>query len=79
MPNCWEMRGCDEEMQANCAHHTTFHDRCPTKCAFAECDMPQRELTTDPALIFLPEVDRDQAIKETCLFCVFFLKKGPRR
>ncbi len=78
MSKCWEMRGCDDEMQAECAHSTTFHDRCPTKCAFAECDMPQWELTTNPDLVFVPDVDRDQAIKEVCLFCAFFLNKGPR-
>lgn len=79
MSRCWEQRGCDEEMQANCAHETEFHDRCPTKCAFANfCHQPQHELTTDPELLFCGVIDRDQAIKETCLFCKYFLTQGPR-
>jgi hypothetical protein len=60
MARCWEMRGCDEEMQAECMHSTTFHDRCPTKCAWGFCRLPQNELTTDPALVFATEPDREQ-------------------
>lgn len=78
MARCWEMRGCDEEMQSECLHSTTFHDRCPTKCAFAHCDLPQNEITSDPELVFDPDIDREVAVKETCLFCAFFLRKGPR-
>ncbi len=78
MARCWEQRGCDEEMQSECQHHTTFHDRCPTKCNFADCDNATRELTTDAELIFDPTVNRDVAIKEECLFCGFFLKSAPR-
>jgi len=79
MALCWELRGCDEEMQADCLHHTTIHDQCPTKCAFTNCQNPQRVLTTDPMLIFDPTVDRSAAIKEVCLHCAFFIKNGPRR
>lgn len=78
MPRCWEIRGCDEQMQAECLHSTTLNDRCPTKCAFVQCILPQHELTSDPELVFDPSVDRLQAIKEPCLFCVFFLTHGPR-
>jgi len=78
MAKCWETRGCDEEMQAECPHETVFHDRCPSKCAFAKCDRETHELTTDPALIFDPDIDRDAAIKEECVYCGFFLKHGPR-
>lgn len=78
MAKCWEQRGCDEEMQAECPHHTMFRDRCPSKCAFAGCDRPSHELTTDPALVFSPDVDRSAAIKENCHFCAFFLQNGPR-
>jgi hypothetical protein len=78
MAKCWELRGCDEEMQAECPHPTVLHDRCPTKCAFAACDRPTYELTTDPGLIFSPDVDRNSAIKDGCLYCGFFLKHGPR-
>lgn len=78
MARCWEIRGCDEEMQAACLHSTTLHDRCPTKCAFVMCDLPHYELTTDPENVFDPTVDREQAVKEPCLYCLFFLKRGPR-
>ena len=79
MARCWEQRGCDEEMQADCPHPNELADRCPTKCAFAQCDRSTHELTVDPELIFDPDVDREQAIKEECLFCAFFLTRGPRR
>lgn len=79
MARCWEMRGCDEEMQAACLHATTFHDRCPSKCAFAVCHLSQHALTTDPALVFAVEPDREKAIKDACLSCAFFLTRGPRR
>jgi hypothetical protein len=78
MAKCWEQRGCDEEMQSNCPHHTAFKDRCPTKCAFAACDRPTYELTIDPELIFTPDVDRSVAIKDGCVYCAFFLTHGPR-
>lgn len=78
MAKCWEQRGCDEEMQAECPHSVDFKDNCPTKCAFASCDRPSYEMTTDPALIFDPTVDRDVAIKDGCKFCGFFLTHGPR-
>ncbi len=58
MAKCWETRGCDEEMQADCPHPNELQDRCPTKCAFAKCDRPQHEMTTDPELVFDPSVDR---------------------
>jgi hypothetical protein len=78
MAKCWESRGCDEEMQQECLHHTTFKDRCPSKCAFAGCARDSYELTVDPELVFSVEVDRDVVIKENCLYCAFFLKNGPR-
>ncbi len=78
MAKCWEERGCDEEMQSGCAHPTVLMDRCPTKCAFANCDTASHELTTDPELLFDPEVDRSTAIREECLLCGFFLRNGPR-
>ena len=75
---CWAQRGCDEEMQAECPHSSVIGDRCPTKCAFAACDRPTYELTTDAELIFDPTVDREQAVKEGCIYCAFFLRHGPR-
>ncbi len=78
MAACWEQRGCDDEMQATCPHPTTLKDRCPSKCAFARCDRPSREVTSDPELIFSVDIDRSAAIKEDCLHCAFFLRSGPR-
>lgn len=77
MSRCWEQRGCDEEMQADCPH-TEIHDPCPLKCAFSRCENPQYEFTTDPELVFDPAVDRDGALKEACRYCAFFIRKGPR-
>lgn len=78
MARCWELRGCDDRMQADCPHPTQLKDRCPSKCAFAVCDRPHYEVTSDPDLIFSVEVDRGAAIKDTCLSCAFFLRHGPR-
>jgi hypothetical protein len=81
MARCWEIRDCVEDegdLIDTCAHANEFFDRCPTKCAFANCQRPQREHTADAALIFDPTVDRGVAIKEVCLHCGFFLEKGPR-
>ena len=78
MAKCWETRGCDAEMEATCVHAESAAERCPSRCAFAQCDRPSAGVTSDPALIFSPDVDREAAIKETCLFCGFFLANGPR-
>ncbi len=78
MARCWELRGCDTEMQADCPHPNELGDRCPTKCAFAQCDRPTHELTVDPELIFDPTVDRDPVSREECLYCAFFLRHGPK-
>lgn len=78
MAKCWELRGCDEEMQSNCPHATQIMDRCPSKCAFATCDRPTHALTSDPALVFSIEVDRGAAIKDVCTYCEFFIVNGPR-
>lgn len=78
MGKCWQTRECDEEMQSGCMHPNELDDQCPTKCAFAQCDRPQHKLTTDPALVFDPYVDREMAVKGVCTFCEFFLTHGPR-
>ncbi len=78
MAKCWEQRGCDDEMQADCPHSAQLKDNCPTKCAFSGCDRPTYELTIDPELIFSAEVDRRAAIKDNCMSCAFFLRHGPR-
>lgn len=78
MARCWEQRGCDEQMQSECPHSAEIGDNCPTKCAFANCDRPTYVLTTDPELVFTPDIDRSKAIKDGCTYCAFFLTKGPR-
>lgn len=78
MGACWTQRGCDKEMQAECPHSNELADRCPAKCAFAFCVKPSYIATADPELIFSTEVDRETAIKETCMSCAFFLRNGPR-
>lgn len=78
MAKCWEQRGCDEEMQAECPHSAQIGDRCPTKCAFAACQRPTYDLVTDPELLWDVSVDRSHAIKEPCLFCRHYLTRGPR-
>jgi hypothetical protein len=75
---CWEQRGCDDEMQAECPHHSVFEDQCPAKCAFAWCDRPNHAVTADPDLMFSAEIDRSAAIKESCITCEFFLVNGPK-
>ena len=64
MAKCWETRGCDEQMQAECPHPNELFDACPSKCAFAKCDRETHELTCDPELLLDPGVDRSAAIKE---------------
>jgi hypothetical protein len=78
LAKCWEQRGCDAEMEATCVHAETPTERCPSRCNFAQCDRPSAGVTSDPGLIFSPDVDRTAAIKETCLYCGFFLVNGPR-
>jgi hypothetical protein len=78
MAKCWEQRGCDDAMQADCLHFTTFHDTCPSKCAFASCHLATHVVSSDADLIFDPTVDRTVAIKDNCTWCEFFLKNGPR-
>lgn len=79
MAVCWKQRGCDAEMESTCPHATSEEERCPARCAFASsCDRPTHALTWDPALIFAENVDRTAPVKETCLYCEFFLTNGPR-
>lgn len=79
MAVCWRTRNCEADMRETCAHAVSDYDMCPTKCDFANCDRPTYELTIDPALIFDPTVDRDQALKQNCMYCKFFLTNGPRK
>jgi hypothetical protein len=77
MAKCWESRGCDDEMMSRCPHDNPG-EKCPSRCAFAQCDRASHHPSSDPALIFDPWIDRAAAMKELCTFCAFFLANGPR-
>lgn len=78
MTGCWSGRGCDEEMASRCPHATDPTEKCPAGCFYAQCQRAAHVITCDPALIFDPAVDRDAAAKEPCVYCGFFLTRGPR-
>lgn len=78
MANCWEQRGCDDAMQATCVHAEKPTEKCPSRCNFAQCYREVHVVTSDPVLIFAPDIDRTRTIKEACEFCAFFLTHGPR-
>lgn len=78
MARCWEERGCDEVMQAACVHAEKPAEKCPSRCNFTQCYREVHMVTSDPALIFAPDIDRTRNIKEACQFCAFFLTNGPR-
>ena len=50
MPKCWEMRGCDEEMQSYCPHNIPG-EPCPADCQFAACLRPTHAVATDPVVL----------------------------
>ena len=76
---CWRTRECAPDIQEVCRHAVTDYDMCPTKCNFAACQRATNKLTSDPALVFDPDVDRSQALKQSCLYCEYFLTHGPRK
>lgn len=78
MTGCWSKRGCDEELMSRCPHAINPAEKCPSGCFYAQCHRPTRKTTADPDLIFSQSVDRDAAAKENCVYCEFFLTKGPR-
>ena len=75
---CWRIRNCEQDMQSGCPHAVTDFDMCPARCSFATCDRPTYELTSDPDLVFAGDVDRNQALKQGCIWCKFFLTNAPR-
>ena len=76
MAVCWEMRGCDEEMQGRCPHNLPG-EPCPAECHFAVCERPTRKVASDVTLLLNPDLNYDAAVKETCRVCEFFLQNGP--
>ena len=75
---CWEMRGCDEEMQSRCPHNIPG-EPCPAECKFSQCGRPTHEVETYILELLNPDVDYDAAVKEVCRMCRNFLSRGPRR
>jgi hypothetical protein len=75
---CWSERGCDDEMRERCPHAIDPAEQCPISCFYAKCDRDTHSITSDPALVFDPTIDRSAAAKEICTSCAFFLTNGPR-
>lgn len=73
---CWELRGCDDEMQSRCPHNIPG-EPCPADCRFAACTRPTHHVEDDFMVLLNPDRDYDAAIKEVCRFCTFFLTNGP--
>ncbi len=77
--DCWEIRGCDDEMMNRCPHYSEItYSPCPPDCRYTDCARPQHKIATDVALLLDPNVDRSAVNKESCRFCVYFLKNGSR-
>ena len=76
MAQCWERRGCDEEMMSRCPHNIPG-EPCPCDCRFAACTRSTHEVCQDYNKLLNPERDYDAAIKEVCRFCEHFLEHGP--
>ncbi|MEG1825646.1 MAG: hypothetical protein RR218_00115 [Gordonibacter sp.] len=76
MANCWERRGCDDEMMSRCPHNTPG-EPCPADCHFAACHRATHVVATDVELLLNPERYYDAAVKEVCRFCEHFLEQGP--
>jgi len=76
MAFCWEVRGCDEEMQSRCPHNIP-HEPCPAECHFTACSRPTHIIEEDLDLLLNPDLDYEAAVKQVCKFCNFFLTKGP--
>ena len=76
MAQCWERRGCDEEMMSRCPHNIPG-EPCPADCRFAACTRSTHEVCQDFNKLLNPERDYDAAVKEVCRFCEHFLEHGP--
>lgn len=76
MSYCWEMRGCDDEMQSRCPHNQPG-EPCPADCHYAACHRETHAVATDFELLLNPELDYEASVKEVCRFCEFFLSRGP--
>ena len=57
MAKCWELRGCDDEMQSRCPHNTPG-ERCPADCHYAACRRETHVVTQNIDLLFREDLDR---------------------
>ena len=76
MAICWELRGCDDEMQGRCPHSIPG-EPCPADCHYAACHNPMHKVATDVNVILNPDLNYDASVKQVCRVCEFFLKNGP--
>ncbi|WP_080798581.1 hypothetical protein [Arabiibacter massiliensis] len=76
MAQCWERRGCDEEMRSRCPHNVPG-EPCPADCRFAACVRDTHVVCQDFNVLLNPARDYDAAVKEVCRFCEHFLENGP--
>ena len=76
MAACWEMRGCDDEMQSRCPHNIPG-EPCPADCHFAACHRPTHKVATDFNVLLNPDLDYGASVKQVCRVCEFFLTNGP--
>ena len=76
MTNCWELRGCDDEMQSRCPHNTPG-EACPADCLYAACHRPTHHVATDVMVLINPDLNYDAAVKQVCRVCEHFLSNGP--
>lgn len=77
MAHCWDLRGCDEEMQSRCPHNAPG-EPCPGDCNFAACYRPTHKVAYGLAMFDNPDVDRSVPVKEICRVCTFFIEHGPK-
>ena len=77
MAHCWDLRGCDEEMQSRCPHNTPG-EPCPSECKFSACERPTHKVALGFSILDNPDVDRSVPVKEVCHACTFFIQNGPK-
>lgn len=73
---CWELRGCDDEMQSRCPHNIPG-EPCPAECSFSACSRPGHVVITNILDLLNPDLDYDAAAKEVCRMCTTFHTCGP--
>lgn len=73
---CWQMRGCDDEMQSRCPHNVPGAT-CPEDCYYSMCKRPTHQRAVGLDLLANPDVDRSAAVRDVCRACMFFINNGP--